>query len=106
MSHLRIATGPGIRHWTDGPFSFRMTRDAGFRFLNGPFTMIGLTPVDPARDGFMLCGSPAILTDPVASLAAQGFAEGSRAKARQYVIDEAFVERPRFCVLYVGRKWR
>ena len=42
MSHLRIATGPGIRHWTDGPFSFRMTRDAGFRFLNGPFTMIGL----------------------------------------------------------------
>ena len=64
MSHLRIATGPGIRPWTDGPFSFRMTRDAGFRFLNGPFTMIGLTPVDPARDGFMLCGSPAILTDP------------------------------------------
>jgi ferredoxin--NADP+ reductase len=49
--------------------------------------------VDPARDRFMLCGSPAMLTDTVIWLAAQGFAEGSGTNAGQYVIEKAFVER-------------
>ena len=31
-----------VRHWTDTLFSFRATRDAGFRFENGQFAMIGL----------------------------------------------------------------
>jgi ferredoxin/flavodoxin---NADP+ reductase len=31
-----------VRHWTDTLFSFTATRDAGFRFLNGQFAMIGL----------------------------------------------------------------
>jgi ferredoxin--NADP+ reductase len=31
-----------VQHWTDTLFSFRATRDAGFRFLNGQFAMIGL----------------------------------------------------------------
>src|SRR5215469_2065727 len=31
-----------VRHWTDTLFSFRTTRDAGFRFLSGQFTMMGL----------------------------------------------------------------
>ena len=31
-----------VRHWTDTLFSFRATRDAGFRFQNGQFAMIGL----------------------------------------------------------------
>ena len=31
-----------IRHWTDTLFSFRATRNTGFRFQNGQFTMIGL----------------------------------------------------------------
>src|ERR1700761_8634068 len=31
-----------VRHWTDTLFSFTTTRDAGFRFKNGQFTMIGL----------------------------------------------------------------
>jgi len=31
-----------VRHWTDTLFSFRATRDSGFRFLNGQFAMIGL----------------------------------------------------------------
>jgi ferredoxin--NADP+ reductase len=31
-----------VRHWTDTLFSFTTTRDAGFRFQNGQFTMIGL----------------------------------------------------------------
>jgi ferredoxin--NADP+ reductase len=34
-----------VRHWTDRLFSFRTTRDRGFRFENGQFVMIGL-PVD------------------------------------------------------------
>ncbi len=31
-----------VRHWTDGLFSFRCTRNAAFRFEAGQFTMIGL----------------------------------------------------------------
>lgn len=31
-----------IRHWNDKLFSFRTTRDPGFRFRNGQFIMIGL----------------------------------------------------------------
>jgi ferredoxin--NADP+ reductase len=31
-----------VRHWTDQLFSFTTTRDPGFRFLNGQFTMMGL----------------------------------------------------------------
>lgn len=31
-----------VRHWTDAYFSFTTTRDAGFRFENGQFVMIGL----------------------------------------------------------------
>ena len=31
-----------MRHWTDTLFSFTTTRDPGFRFLNGQFTMMGL----------------------------------------------------------------
>jgi ferredoxin--NADP+ reductase len=31
-----------VRHWTDTLFSFRATRNSGFRFQNGQFAMIGL----------------------------------------------------------------
>lgn len=31
-----------VHHWTDELFSFTTTRDPGFRFKNGQFTMIGL----------------------------------------------------------------
>jgi len=31
-----------VRHWTDSYFSFTTTRDAGLRFENGQFVMIGL----------------------------------------------------------------
>src|SRR3954449_3506581 len=30
-----------VRHWTDTLFSFRATRNSGFRFQNGQFAMIG-----------------------------------------------------------------
>jgi ferredoxin/flavodoxin---NADP+ reductase len=48
----RTAANPGkgihceivlsVTHWTDRLFSFTTTRDAGFRFRSGQFTMIGL----------------------------------------------------------------
>ena len=31
-----------VRHWTETLFSFKTTRDPGFRFLSGQFTMMGL----------------------------------------------------------------
>ena len=31
-----------IHHWTDKTFSFKTTRNQGFRFKNGEFAMIGL----------------------------------------------------------------
>jgi ferredoxin--NADP+ reductase len=37
-----------VHHWTDRLFSFRTTRDAGLRFGNGQFTMIGLRRDDGA----------------------------------------------------------
>lgn len=31
-----------VRHWTDSLFSFTTTRDPGFRFVSGQFTMMGM----------------------------------------------------------------
>jgi len=42
MSHLNRETVTGVHHWTDTLFSFTTTRDSGFRFRNGHFTMLGL----------------------------------------------------------------
>ncbi len=45
MSNLNEERVLSVRHWTDTLFSFTTTRDPGFRFQNGQFTMVGL-PVD------------------------------------------------------------
>ncbi len=42
MSTIQAETVLSVRHWTPTLFSFRTTRDPGFRFLNGQFTMVGL----------------------------------------------------------------
>ena len=42
MSALRNESVLSVHHWTDELFSFRTTRDKGFRFASGQFTMIGL----------------------------------------------------------------
>ncbi|NKD55787.1 MULTISPECIES: ferredoxin--NADP reductase [unclassified Haematospirillum] len=42
MSNIRRETVTYVHHWTDRLFSFRTTRDPGFRYINGQFTMIGL----------------------------------------------------------------
>ncbi len=40
-----VETVRWVRHWTDGYFSFAITRPASFRFRSGEFVMIGL-PID------------------------------------------------------------
>lgn len=42
MSALNDERVLSVHHWTDRLFSFTTTRDAGMRFSNGHFTMIGL----------------------------------------------------------------
>lgn len=42
MSTLGVETVTSVHHWNDELFSFRTTRDAGLRFENGQFVMIGL----------------------------------------------------------------
>ncbi len=41
-AHLKTETVLDVHHWTDSLFSFKTTRDPGFRFHNGHFTMMGL----------------------------------------------------------------
>src|SRR5262249_1549792 len=63
-------------------------------FANGQLPEdIGLPPIDPARDRFMLCGSPAMLADMTAWLERREFREGSNARSGHFVIEKAFVER-------------
>jgi ferredoxin--NADP+ reductase len=42
MSNLLTEQVIDVHHWTDSLFSFKTTRNSGFRFKNGHFTMIGL----------------------------------------------------------------
>ncbi len=42
MATMYTETVLSVRHWTDTLFSFTATRDPGFRFISGQFTMIGL----------------------------------------------------------------
>lgn len=42
MSNLLREQVTQVNHWTDSLFSFTTTRNSGFRFKNGHFTMIGL----------------------------------------------------------------
>jgi ferredoxin--NADP+ reductase len=42
MANLLREEVTSVHHWTDTLFSFKTTRDPGFRFKSGHFTMIGL----------------------------------------------------------------
>ncbi len=42
MSNIVSQTVTHVHHWNESLFSFRTTRDAGFRFKNGHFVMVGL----------------------------------------------------------------
>jgi ferredoxin--NADP+ reductase len=54
---------------------------------------LGLPPIDPGADRFMVCGSPAMLRDVCALLDERGFSESRHGEAAHYVIERAFVER-------------
>ena len=46
MAHFGSEQVLGVRHWTDSQFTFTTTRDAGLRFANGQFVMLGLALED------------------------------------------------------------
>ena len=54
---------------------------------------LGLPPIDPASDRFMLCGSTAMLFDICTILEERGFEEADRGEPGDYVIEKAFVEK-------------
>lgn len=53
---------------------------------------IGLPPIDPQTDRFMICGSPSMLKDICVLLDSLGFSESRHGDAAHYVIERAFVE--------------
>jgi len=54
---------------------------------------VGLPPISPETDRFMICGSPSMLKDTCEILEAQGFHEARNGKLGEYVIERAFVEQ-------------
>jgi len=54
---------------------------------------LGLPGLDPAHDRFMLCGSPAMLSDLRSWLEGRGFEEGNQGEPGDFVIEKAFVEK-------------
>ena len=54
---------------------------------------VGLPPIDPAQDRFMLCGSPAMLADLRARLESRGFEAGDHGEPGDYVFERSFVEK-------------
>ena len=54
---------------------------------------LGLSPLDPAVDRVMICGSEAMLADMVRLLEARGFTEGTGARPAEYVVEKAFATR-------------
>jgi ferredoxin--NADP+ reductase len=55
---------------------------------------VGLPPIDPARDRFMICGSPGMLADFRGILDARGFQASPKiGVAGHYVFERAFVEK-------------
>ena len=54
---------------------------------------LGLPPIDPAHDRFMLCGSPAMLAYLRTILREKDFIEGNHDEPGDYVIEKAFVDR-------------
>lgn len=57
------------------------------------FAKVGVPEFNLEEDRFMLCGSPAMLKDTVAVLAAKGLTEGNMSRPGHYVIERAFVDK-------------
>lgn len=52
---------------------------------------VGLKPLNPDSDRFMICGSPAMLKETCRLLDSKGFNEARHGQAAHYVIERAFV---------------
>jgi ferredoxin--NADP+ reductase len=52
---------------------------------------VGLKPLNPDSDRFMICGSPAMLKETCRLLDSKGFKESRHGQAAHYVIERAFV---------------
>jgi ferredoxin--NADP+ reductase len=57
------------------------------------FTDAGLAPLAAEHDRIMICGSPALVSDMRALLAAKGLVEGNHGEPGQFVVERAFAER-------------
>ena len=58
MSNLNQEQVLSVRHWNDTLFSFTTTRNAGFRFKNGHFVMMGLDVEGrPLLRAFSMCSA-------------------------------------------------
>jgi ferredoxin--NADP+ reductase len=53
---------------------------------------IGLEPLNPEHDRFMICGSPSMLKDFSSLLDSRGFSESRHGQAAHYAVERAFVE--------------
>lgn len=53
---------------------------------------IGLPPINPEHDRFMICGSPSMLKDFSALLDSRGFRETRQGELGEYAVERAFVE--------------
>ncbi|RUO25988.1 ferredoxin--NADP(+) reductase [Aliidiomarina minuta] len=56
-------------------------------------TELGLPPLCPSRDRFMLCGSQAMISDTMDILNSKGFAKATSRRQGDYVIEQAFLEK-------------
>ena len=54
---------------------------------------IGMPPLEPESDRFMLCGHDGMLTDCVNLLAQRGFQKATSRKQGHYVLEQAFLEK-------------
>ena len=57
------------------------------------FADIGLPPMSIENDRFMLCGSPQMIADVRALLAARHYTEGNHGEQGHFVIEKAFVDK-------------
>lgn len=63
----------------------RLIEDARF------YADLGITPLDPAQDRVMICGSMAMLNDVKSLVEGLGFVEGSNSEPGSFVVERAFV---------------
>ena len=57
------------------------------------FADVGLPPMSVAHDRFMLCGSPEMMVETRALLAAAGFDEGNHGEPAHFVVERAFADK-------------